>query len=133
MLIKCFKKLSFRNSPFSSLSPAQSPGDLALPPEQPPPLGDPRSRSFRRGSQSPWQSCPGLLQAGACPGARPRPRRVFPWRQRTGPRREADGRVLVSAVQSSSLPLHLAWVFHLKQQWLLSYSVNRGTCTLPCF
>lgn len=31
MLIKCFKKSSFRNSPFSSLSPAPAPGDLGLP------------------------------------------------------------------------------------------------------
>lgn len=134
MVIKCFKKLSFRNSPFSSPSP--------LPVSWRPraPQFEPTSHlremfAFLVAQVLCDATCPGFCRLGPVPGALvPGTHRFFPCLRRTGLHREPGWESSrVWAAQSRSLLLRLDLFFHLKHQRLLSYSANKGTYTLPYF
>lgn len=141
MLIKCLKKLSFRNSPFSAPSPhpvswrpraspvgahISSSGDACIS------RGTFLQQISKSFAKRPAQ---GSCRLGPVPGALiPGTHHFFPWLLRTGLHQDLGWESShVWGVQSSLLLLRLDLSFHLKHQQLPSYSANKGTYTLPCF
>lgn len=138
MLIKCFKKLSFRNSPFSSPSPH-------------PVSWRPRAPHFARTShlrqtfaslvalsssryQSPVRrDLPGVPAGWGLSRARSSLGRTVS--SHVSEVRAAPGvgweRSRVWDVQSPSRLLRLHLVCHLEHRWLPSHGANKGTDTLP--
>lgn len=131
MLIKCFKKSSFRNSPFSSLSPAPAPGDLVLPGGRSHPIlgrcflscGTLLQQISKSFAERPvWGSC----RLGPVPGTLiPVTHDFFPCLLRARlPREPGWERSHVWGVRSHSLLLCLCLFFHCKHQQLPIWSVK---------
>lgn len=128
MLIKCFKKLSFRNSPFSSLSPHPVSWRPCAPQFQHTSRLWETLASLVAPSSSRYQSPFAERPAQGCCRLGPVPAALIPGTQISwGP---GAGMGKFSCL-GCSLPLRLDLFFLLKHRWLPPYSANRGTYPLP--